>query len=374
MKAKIKNSEERNMTGLSFRVQSMVCLIFLAQWLITPAINAQTLDEYKQDTVWLRNGEILPCKISGTNVERKTISVTYRTKENELVADDIERVDIYRYKVSIQGEDQIIEKYEIELKDGTILTGNIISESEKTMEFYVTDLGVLSLSKDRIRMMKPLDHKGRPEKGYWFENPHATRLLFAPTAIPLRKGEGYYQNIYVVANMFNYGVLNNLSIGGGFDFISMFGTMGGEWSRILNFNVKSGFQVAEKVHAGVGGLYLVVPGEFSSGILYGIGTFGSTNSNISMGTGWGFVDNSFEKRPFIMVGGMARMSEKLWFISENWITPLGANNNYYVLLSYGLRFTGRRIAVDLAFINNKDIVEAIFIGIPFVDFVVKLGK
>lgn len=172
--------------------------------------------------------------------------------------------------------------------------------------------------------------------------------------------------------MFNYGVMDNLSIGGGFDFITLFLTEDG-WHPMFNINLKSGFQVANNVHVGIGALYVTMPGDFSAGIVYGLGTYGNYNSNISMGLGWGFVDDSFEAKPFIMIGGMVRLSEKLWFVSENWIVPLDGTE-YYTVISYGLRFAAKRIAVDLAFINSKDIVENLFIGIPFVDFVIKLGK
>jgi hypothetical protein len=46
----------------------------------------------------------------------------------------------------------------------------------------------------------------------------------------------------------------------------------------------------------------------------------------SWGQDWGFVDDTFEQKPFIMLGGMARLSEKLWLVSENWIAPVDDNN------------------------------------------------
>jgi hypothetical protein len=267
----------------------------------------------------------------------------------------------------------ISSSYKLELKDGTTLTGILLEETDSEIKIQLEGLGILTIDRSKIQKLIPLEASNKVNKSYWFKNPHATRLLFAPTAIPLNKGEGYYQNIYIVANMFNYGLANNFSIGGGFDFITMFATMGDGWSPILNFNVKSGFQISENFHAGVGGIFITMPGEFSAGIAYGLGTIGSYNSNLTLGLGWGFVDGTFEAKPFIMIGGMIRMSEKLWFVSGNWIAPVDGHN-YYTVVSYGIRFAAKRIAVDLAFINSKDIIENIFIGIPFVDFVIKLGK
>jgi hypothetical protein len=235
------------------------------------------------------------------------------------------------------------------------------------------NIGELKLQRSEVSKIVPMDASREIKRSFWFPNPNATRLFFAPTAIPLRKGEGYYQNIYLVGNMFNVGVANNLSIGAGFDFISMFATMNGDWSPILNFNIKTGFKVHDQIHVGAGGIVVTMPGEFNAGICYGLGTFGSLDNNFTLGTGWGFVDGEFEEKPFIMMGLMARCSEKIWFVSENWFAPID-DPEYYFIVSYCLRFSGRKISVDLGFFNNKDIVQAIVIGVPYIDFVVKFGK
>lgn len=349
----------------------VITLAIVVGWLCTLA---QTLDEYKQDTLWLKSGDVIPCKISAENLTTKIISITIRDENNELIYNQVSKNDILRYKVGIRDHQVYLESYRIELKDGTVLTGNIMAETETEVEINLPDIGILTIGRDKIKRIIPLDASKKVRKSFWFDNPHATRLLFAPTAIPLKQGEGYYQNIYIVGNMFNVGVLNNLSIGGGFDFITMFARTDGEWSPLLNFNIKAGFKVSENFHMGVGGIYFTMVGEGSAGILYGLGTAGSYNNNLTMGLGWGFVDGTFESKPFIMFGGMARISEKLWFVSENWVAPVD-NPNYYFVFSYGLRFAAKRIAVDLAFINSKDIFqEVLFIGVPYVDFVIKLGR
>ena len=133
------------------------------------------------------------------------------------------------------------------------------------------------------------------------------------------KRAGNYQNIYIMLNMFNVGVTDFLSVGAGFDFISMFSRFDDEWHPVFNFNTKLGFRVADKVHVGAGALVITSPGIFNAGIPYSMATFGSYNSNFTTGIGWGFVDGEFQQNPFIMFGGMARISEKLWFVSENWI-------------------------------------------------------
>lgn len=346
--------------------------LLLAFFVFISFAQAQQNDSifYIQDTIWLKSGLVLPCKIIYEKGTNQYVYIEFINQSGKLTETRFDKSLIDSTSDKSLGIGKDFKGIKVELNDGTILKGELLSESETEIEIKLKDIGVLILKKENIKQIIPLVESGKAQKSYWFENPHATRLLFAPTAIPLKKGEGYYQNIYIIANMFNYGVMDNLSIGGGFDFITMFSAQDG-WNPLINLNIKSGFQVSENLHAGVGALYVGMLDEFSAGIIYGLGTYGSYNTNATLGLGWGFVDGTFQEKPFIMIGGMARVSEKLWLVSENWIVP---TPEYYLVISYGVRFAAKRIAVDLAFINSKDIVGEIFIGIPFVDFVIKLGK
>ena len=340
------------------------------------SLHAQEQDKYVQDTLWLKTGEVIPCKISSIDPASNLITIQAYDTSGILVYKPMsfDLVRTYNVGQEIQAEVKQPSQYKIDLLDGTRLTGTIISENDSVIVMELQDLGELKIRKDKIGKMIPLDASLNLRKSLWFKNPNATRLLFAPTAIPLRKGEGYYQNIYIVGNMFNVGVMDNFSIGGGFDFITMFGRVNdGEWNPVLNFNTKVGVKVHDYVHVGAGGLYVTQINNFSTGILYGLSTFGSYNSNFTTGLGWGFVDGTFEKKPFIMFGGMVRCSEKIWFVSENWLAPVDVDK-YYFVVSYGIRFSGKRMSVDLAFINSKDIIDVLIIGIPYVDFVIKFGK
>lgn len=348
----------------------LIAIIFSG--MLVQAQDQSTLT-YNQDTIWLKSGLVMPCKIIDDSASRGFVYVNFLNGLGEIEQSRFEWKLIKTIHKDAKPYRPKSTTYRVELKDGTVLNGKLIAETETEIELQLKDVGQLTIQRDKIKNLIPMEASRQVKKSFWFENPHATRLLFAPTAIPLRKGEGYYQNIYIIGNMFNYGIINNLSIGGGFDFITMFANLENGWHPMLNFNIKSGFQVAQNFHAGVGSIVATIPGEGWAGIVYGLSTYGTYNSNLTLGLGWGFVDGTFEQKPFIIIGGMARISEKLWFVSENWIVPVN-DPGYYVIVSYGLRFAAKRIAVDLAFINSKDIFESIFIGFPFVDFVVKLGK
>ena len=68
---------------------------------------------------------------------------------------------------------------------------------------------------------------------------------------------------------------------------------------------------------------------------------------------------------------MTRLSKRIALVSENWLVPdAGSDGGLYAIFSYGIRFLGEKTAIDLAFINNKDIAEGLAIGFPWLDFVI----
>ncbi len=206
---------------------------------------------------------------------------------------------------------------------------------------------------------------------YWFPNPHAERYFLGNSAIPLDQGEGYFQNIWIFLNTINIGITDFISIGGGLELISSFGA----GQPIFFVTPKAGFKLFDKLHAGIGALYVSVPNfandRSNFGSLYAIVTYGSHDYNVTGGLGWDFVKGEFTSKPMINISGMARIRKNFALISENWILPLASEGHQDMILSYGVRFFGESISVDLAFLNNAHIVQLIFIGIPYVDFVVK---
>ncbi|OQX80723.1 MAG: hypothetical protein B6D61_01665 [Bacteroidetes bacterium 4484_249] len=265
--------------------------------------------------------------------------------------------------------------YLLKLTDGTEVIGTLIEQTATEMRIATENFGEVTILKTKIKKTKILNESDFVKGEYWFENPNSTRYFFAPSAHTLEPGEGYYQNTYLILQSFNVGITRNISFGGGFEITSLFGLGDDGPNPIFYLTPKAGFKVAENVRAGVGVLYATVPDDDSRmglGIMYGITTYGNIDNNITLGLGWGYSEAEFHNRPVITLSGMSRISKRVMFVSENWIIPDG--EKYMAIFSYGIRFFGERISVDLGFINNKDIIEEIVIGIPYVDFVVKFGK
>ena len=105
------------------------------------------------------------------------------------------------------------------------------------------------------------------------------------------------------------------------------------------------------------------------GLLYGLGTYGNKDSNVTATLAWGSVEGDAFNKPLFTVSGMTRIAKKTALITENWFVP--TDTSYEPLFSYGIRFFGENLAIDLAFINNWDIAQSLIIGVPYVNFVVK---
>lgn len=266
--------------------------------------------------------------------------------------------------------------YRVTLNDKSSYIGEITEETTSTLVLINQTTGVKTeLPTTQIQKKELLSESSIKNNEYWFENPNATRYLFGTSAFNLKKGEGYYQNTMLLLNSFNVGITDYFSIGGGIEFLSTFISLSqGNFNPIVYFTPKVGFSVADNIHVGGGVLIANIPqfGETSNtglGMLYGLGTYGNLDHNVTATIGWGSVDGNSFNKPLITVSGMTRVAKKTALVTENWLIP--TDSSYEPMFSYGVRFFGENMAIDLAFINNWDIAQSLLIGIPYVNFVVK---
>lgn len=264
--------------------------------------------------------------------------------------------------------------YQIELIDGSEFIGTIISLDSALLEIKTSSIPKIQIYVETIKKMKVIENKMEFNGATAIPNPHPTRYFFAPSAYNLAKGEKYYQNSDLLLHSVNIGVTDHFSFGAGLELISTFATIGNNWSPIFFFTPKVGYQVAENLNVGAGVLFVYM-GPLSSlganttsfNMEYGLLTYGNKENNVTLGVSTTLQGGKFlfDGAP-ITVNGMFRMGRKTTFITENWILPKVGS-----VYSYGVRFFGSKMSVDMGFLNNKEIVSAIFIGIPYLDFVVK---
>lgn len=252
--------------------------------------------------------------------------------------------------------------YRIETVDGTTTVGRLIREDDDAVVLYVEGLGEVTIRRDNIREITELDETAFVRGTYWYPNPHATRYLFGPNALPLGRRMGYYQNTWIFFNNVNYGVTERFSMGVGMVPLFLFG-VGQTPAWLLpkislplgtdQLNISAGAMFGGVIGSGFGGV----------GLLYGNLTFGGRNSNISAGLGYGYVDDGLSDRPSVNIAGMHRLSQRYYIITENYFFPSG-DGDYNAVGSLGLRYAPESFAVDFALVRPEG-VGGDFIGIPW---------
>ena len=253
---------------------------------------------------------------------------------------------------------------------GITYVGSIVDRNQRELTI-LTDAGTkITVSLSSVQDIRVIPKSQIHDGEYWYPNPNDSRYLFAPSAFNLKKGEGYYQNTYLFINTFNYGITDNFSMGVGFEFISTFASLGAsDFDPIYFLTPKYSTQVSENVRVGVGVLYGKVSDDIGGfGVGYGLVTYGNPEHNATLGLGFGFFDGEFSGEPVITLSGMTRLSRRISLVTENWFFPADV---YRGIISYGIRFFGETMSVDLALVNNDEFSEVFPIGIPYVDFVVK---
>jgi hypothetical protein len=246
----------------------------------------------------------------------------------------------------------------ITLRDGSSLVGRIVSVGADSVDFQM-GIGRVPVAIRDIRAISETE-SGRMHDGqYWFPNPNATRLFFAPTGQMLKRGEGYFADYEVFFPGFAVGVTDNISIGGG---VSLFPT--GFDEQVYYVTPKVGMSFGEQLHLAAGLLFAGTQGG-TGGVYYGVGTVGDGDASATIGLGYGFAGGKIESKPVAMLGGEKRIARRIALVSENYLLPISENNIVY---SFGVRFMGEKLTTDLALFNfsGSDII-----GLPYVDFVFK---
>lgn len=243
----------------------------------------------------------------------------------------------------------------INMKNGESYTGQIVKRDSTTITLRTTN-GELSLLSSNVKSIKENDYEGE----FSFANSHDTRYFFGPTAIPIKKKTGYYQNVLLTTNFVNYGISENLSIGGGLEFIS---TSLGE--PIWFLTPKVGFQLSDNLYLGGGFIMAGMGSSGSATLAYGVTTLGSAESNISVGVGYGLIDGDLSEYPAIMLSGTIRISNGIALLTENYVLPSSSGTTNFGI--HGIRILNKYNSFDLGALHIPDIADAIP-ALPYVGY------
>lgn len=257
----------------------------------------------------------------------------------------------------------------IETIDGNEFIGHIVREDSLKIVLKTEKLGEISISRLDIKNRSDLEVQQIKDGKYWFPNPQSTRYFWSPNGYGLKKGEGYYQNIWVLWNQFAYGLTDNFSIGAGVIPIFLFGAPTPVFAT-AKFSVPI---VEEKFNIAAGAIVGGVIGESETtvGLLYGLATVGSHDANVTFGMGYGFAGGGWAKSPAININGMFRISSRGYLITENYI--LSGGGETVILITVGGRSIIKKAALDYGLVipftgNGVDF------AVPWLGFTIPFGK
>jgi hypothetical protein len=261
--------------------------------------------------------------------------------------------------------------YLIETRDGNSYMGKIVATDSVKVLFHTEKLGEITILKSDIKKMEPFNVKQLKGDIYWFENPQSTRYFFSPNGYGLKKGEGYYQNIWVLMNSFVVGINDYVSLGGGTVPLFLFG---GAPTPVW-ITAKVSIPVSkDKFNVGAGILAATALGESSSGgigIFYGIATLGSRDKNVSLGVGYGFSGGSISSTPVLNLNGMLRVGARSYLLSENYFFTDGSSG--VLLLMVGARHIIKNTGLDYGLMMPVGTGEGSFVAAPWLGITIPFG-
>jgi len=258
----------------------------------------------------------------------------------------------------------------VETIDGNEYIGKIISIDAQSIVLNTDLLGVITLRKSSIKSMTPVYGSQIKEGVLWFENPQSTRYFWQPNGYGLKKGEAYYQNVWVFFNQVSYGVTDNFLIGAGMVPLFLFGGAPTPVWVTPKFSIPV---VKDKLNLGVGGLVGTVIGESQSGfgLVYGTSTVGDRNTNMSLGVGYGYLSGNWANAPVITLSGMLRTGQRGYLLTENYFIST-ADEDLLIFFVGGRRLiknAGLDFGLMFPFVSGGN-----FFAIPWLGLTIPFGN
>jgi small nuclear ribonucleoprotein (snRNP)-like protein len=248
----------------------------------------------------------------------------------------------------------------VKMKNGDEFKGVLVKKDQNTV-LLKTENGELNLITSNVISIEKETYNGK----FRFANVHDTRYFFGPTGIPIKQKKGYYQNVLVTTNFFNLGITKNISIGGGFEFLSS--VLG---HPIWFLTPKIGFDISKNVHVAGGVIMAGFSTVGTASLGYGVITFGSSETNLSLGAGYGYQSGHLSNTPAIMISGTHRLSNNIALLSENYIISNSTvnstiNSTYFGI--QGIRILSPKNSFDIGAIVSPQFFSSIP-ALPFVGY------
>jgi hypothetical protein len=214
---------------------------------------------------------------------------------------------------------------------GENFVGYIVSEDPREVTIRLINSNkLLSIPAYTVKSIKPATKESVINGKVIYPNPHPSRYFYTPSALPMDKGEIYIQTVYFAAYQVQVGITDRFSLGA---TTTIVGTP-------LALTTKYSIPINEKNTLAVGGLagFVGWGTQVSLGIGFGTYTYGTKESNITLGAGLGWVRDGdmVEFTPtgetigpfaetnstgIFSIAGNKRISKNLSLMGEFWVVP-----------------------------------------------------
>ena len=255
--------------------------------------------------------------------------------------------------------------------DGNEYFGTIVTEDSIEVQLKTKTLGVINIPVRQIVHKEKIDKKNLVLGEFWFENPQATRYFWGPNGYGLKKGEAYFQNIWILANQASYGFTDHFTLGLGTVPVFLFG-VSPEYSPFWITPKVSIPVVSDQLNLGFGAFLGGISSEGYGGLLYGSITGGSRDNNVSLNVGYGVLDGEWSRGPTLSLSFMKRVSRRTYLLSENYY--IGAGTANVGLISFGARTVWNKISLDYGLVVPIIEDEPLNLALPWLGFSIPMGK
>ena len=269
------------------------------------------------------------------------------------------------------------QSYNVEVLSGTSVLGVLTAATAEELTFQTKDFGLLVVKRVSIKQLTLLTPE-QARRGFDYQG-NGSRLLFAPTARNLRRGEGTVQTIDILLLGVNYGITDNISMGALFTWIPALGA-----DNFFALTPKVSVPVSERVHLGGGALLFFQKGT-SFTLAYANSTYGSADDNVTAGVGYAFVKGNSVSTPVFLVGGATRVSRRVSLLNETYILNVSDRSEKVTFIGgiAGVRVAGQRLSGSLGLMygyanysNRQYSSDAISDGgaLPFAEATYRFGR
>lgn len=205
-------------------------------------------------------------------------------------------------------------------------------------------------------------------------NTYGSHYFSTSSAIPLRKGDGFYKNTMVSFNTVAYGLTEHLSVTGALDLVSLIRARTG--GPVYSGRVQVSGSASELFHLGASVTYLntripvgadvpegaAAPPGFFTGLA--MVTYGSADNQLTLAAGWTHDGRRAGRRPVVNAGGAVRVFANVLFVTEHWIFMDPARN--FLVHAFGARIIGNDLAIDVGLVHDKEYTKKVTaVGLPF---------